>query len=181
MEALKQKIEDALKLHDPEAIAETIRDGLSQAIRTGDVRLSPRYRNTKEGHYARRLLFSEPEFGYTAVVMTWAPGQGTPVHDHSGMWCVEGVVEGEMNVVRYDLVEENGGLFRFVREEPIRAAIGSSGSLIPSIDYHVLANTSREVSITLHIYGGEMNQCNIYVPRPDGWCERQARSLAYDE
>ncbi len=27
--------------------------------------------------------------------MTWGPGQGTPLHDHAGIWCVEGVVEGK--------------------------------------------------------------------------------------
>ena len=35
--------------------------------------------------------------------MTWGPGQGTPVHDHGGLWCVEGVVEGQIAVTRYDV------------------------------------------------------------------------------
>ena len=53
--------------------------------------------------------------------MTWGPGQGTPLHDHAGIWCVECVVEGEMEVRQYDLVEENAGSFRFVPQPSIEA------------------------------------------------------------
>ena len=46
--------------------------------------------------------------------MTWGPGQRTALHDHAGIWCVEGVVEGEMAVTRYELLEEEeDGLCRF--------------------------------------------------------------------
>ena len=38
--------------------------------------------------------------------MTWGPGQRTALHDHAGIWCVEGVMEGEMEVIRYELLEE---------------------------------------------------------------------------
>ena len=41
--------------------------------------------------------------------MTWGPGQGTPLHDHAGMWCVEGVLEGRIEVARYDLLDERDG------------------------------------------------------------------------
>ena len=54
------------------------------------------------------------EYGlYTAVVMTWGPGQKTPLHDHAGMWCVECVVEGELEVVQFDLMEQADGRCRF--------------------------------------------------------------------
>ena len=51
--------------------------------------------------YARRLLHRDPAGRYTAIVMTWGPGQGTAVHDHGGLWCVEGVVDGEIAVTQY--------------------------------------------------------------------------------
>ena len=58
--------------------------------------------------YARRLLHRNDDLGYTAVVMTWGPGQRTPLHDHAGIWCVEGVVSGQMDVTQFDLVDESG-------------------------------------------------------------------------
>ena len=56
------------------------------------------------------------------------------------MWCVEGVIAGEMNVTRYDLVDEVDDRYRFTKVEQVRAGIGSSGALIPPYEYHVLGN-----------------------------------------
>ncbi len=63
--------------------------------------------------YARRLIYRSDEPQFTVLAMVWAPDQGTPVHDHAGMWCVEGVVEGRIEVVQYDLVERDGARCRF--------------------------------------------------------------------
>ena len=41
------------------------------------------------------------------VVMTWGPGQKTALHDHAGIWCVECVVDGNMEVAQYDLMSED--------------------------------------------------------------------------
>ena len=79
--------------------------------------------------YARRLLYQDPANRYTAVVMTWGPGQGTPVHDHGGLWCVEGVVEGEMAVTQYD-VQRRGR--RIPRDADRRAADAGVGTRRPA-------------------------------------------------
>jgi predicted metal-dependent enzyme (double-stranded beta helix superfamily) len=38
------------------------------------------------------------------IAMSWGPGQGTPLHDHDAMWCVEGVWLGELEITRYELL-----------------------------------------------------------------------------
>src|SRR5262245_54794772 len=53
--------------------------------------LPPEVKVTAGDHYARHLLYRDPGDRYEVIVMAWAPGQKTPVHDHSGIWCVEGV------------------------------------------------------------------------------------------
>ncbi len=113
--------------------------------------------------------------------MAWGPGQRTALHDHAGIWCVEGVVEGTMEVTRYDLVEERDGVVRFTETGRGTAATGSAGSLIPPFEYHVLANALETPSITLHVYGGEMDRCHVFEPRPDGRYERRTRALSYHE
>lgn len=40
--------------------------------------------------------------------MTRGPGQGMPLHDHGGMWCIEGVFRGSIEVRPYELVERHG-------------------------------------------------------------------------
>ena len=176
---LKERIDAALDANDLEATVERIRSLLEEGIRNGAIALPDRYRVPAGDHYARRLLIRERD--YSAVVMTWGPGQQTALHDHAGLWCVEGVVEGEIVVIRHDLKEESAGLFRFEEQTPIRAARGSAGSLIPPVEYHVLANPTDRVAVTLHIYGGEIDRCNIFVPHHDSWRERQTRMLGYDD
>lgn len=180
-EFLKSRIETAMSLRNTEATVEAIRRELTDAIRAVRLRLDPRFYRAKAGSYARRLFLRDPDWGYTCVVMAWAPGQITPLHDHSGIWCVEGVLRGEMNVIQYELQEQSDELFRFVPQTPIRASVGLAGSLIPPIEYHVLENAGEGIAITLHIYGGEMDRCNVYAPRGDGWCERRAHTLSYDQ
>ena len=176
---LKLRIDQALDPSDLPATVERIRSILADGIRGGDITLPDAFRVPAADHYARRLFIREA--CYTAVVMTWGPSQSTALHDHAGLWCVEGVVEGEMDVIRHDLTENAGGLFRFEEQAPIRAARGSAGSLIPPVEYHVLSNPTDRVAITLHIYGGEIDRCNVFVPREDGWRERQVRLLGYDD
>ncbi len=137
-----------------------------------------------EGTYARRLLHRDPAGQYTMVVMTWGPGQKTGLHDHAGIWCVECVVDGDMEVAQYDLMSEKGGAFRFERRSQVVAGRGSAGCLIPPFEYHTLGNAAETPSVTLHVYGGEMDHCSIFVPEPagaSGTFRRQSRQLAYDE
>jgi hypothetical protein len=92
------------------------------------------------------------------------------------------VVAGQMNVTRFDLAETVGDRFRFTQVEEVRAGVGSSGALIPPYEYHVLANALHDQpSITLHIYGGEMDHCSIYEPGDDGLWTRCVKTLRYDD
>jgi len=181
------RIDEAVRMPDPEAITQRVKQELQDAIRARDVALPERFRRVRPEGYARRLLHRNNELGYTAVVMTWGPGQATPLHDHAGIWCVEGVVEGRMDVTQYDLVqeerEEDAGVaaYRFEEKGCVHAAVGSAGCLIPPFEYHILANALDEPSITLHVYGGEMTTCHVFVPAADGRYVRTERPLCYHD
>ena len=175
------RLDAAVKLGDTDAITACVKRELENAIKAREVTLPERFHRTQPGGYARRLLYRSDALGYSAVVMTWAPGQRTPLHDHAGIWCVEGVVEGRMDVTQYDLVEESAGGFRFEAKGCVHAAVGSAGCLIPPFEYHVLANALDRPSITLHVYGGEMTSCHVFEPLADGRYVRQERALSYHE
>jgi len=114
-------------------------------------------------------------------VMTWGPGQGTPLHDHAGIWCVEGVVSGQMDVTQFDLVEESNDAYRFEAKGCVHASVGSAGCLIPPFEYHILANALETPSITLHVYGGEMTTCHVFEPAGNDRYVRRERPLSYQE
>jgi 3-mercaptopropionate dioxygenase len=175
------RIDDAVRLRDPDAITQRVKEELQAAIRARTLSLPDRFHRTRPDGYARRLLHRDDDLGYTAVVMTWGAGQRTPLHDHAGIWCVEGVVEGRMDVTQYDLIEDSGAGCRFEAKGCVHAAVGSAGCLIPPFDYHVLANALDEPSITLHIYGGEMTTCHVFEPTEHGQYIRLERALRYHD
>ncbi len=181
-EDLIRRLDAFVTQGDVEQITGSIQALLAGAFRDGTFRLPERFMQPRSDRYARRLLHRNDELGYTAVVMTWGPGQCTPLHDHAGIWCVEGVVDGVMDVSQFDLLEEHEGRFRFKPAGTQRAGVGSSGRLIPPYEYHVLANALHDrPSVTLHVYGGEMDHCCIYEPcnRRSGWHERVEKRLTY--
>ena len=177
---LVEMLDEAVDLGDPKAITDKIAGTLSAAFETGDFELPEEFTRPCTDCYARRLLHHDEERGYTAVVMTWGVGQATPLHDHAGMWCVEGVLSGRVDVTRYNLTGRQNGTYEFERVDRIQAGVGATGSLIPPYEYHVLGNALSDApSITLHVYGGEMNHCCIYEPQADGTYQQVKKALSY--
>lgn len=184
IDPLIEQLREAVRLRNVEAIAHRIKQTLETYIPAEGLRLPERFLQTKPDGYCRRLLHRDEELGFNAVVMTWGPGQRTALHDHAGIWCVEGVVQGQMEVHRYELLEEiEPGLFRFQEREAIAAGAGDAGALIPPLEHHVLANNRPDqVSVTLHVYGGDMDHCTVFQPVEglDRVYRAEQRSLSFD-
>src|SRR5687767_5634123 len=104
---LIERLDAAVALGNPDAVTARVKGDLSDLLSRSALQLPEAFWRTRQEGYARRLLHQNPTLGYTAVVMTWAPGQSTPLHDHGGLWCVEGVVDGAMEVTRFDLAEQS--------------------------------------------------------------------------
>jgi 3-mercaptopropionate dioxygenase len=181
-DALRSRLDQAVEARTAAAITQAVKAALQDALRTAGLSLPERYRTARPDTYARRLLHRDPDGRYTVVVMTWGPGQKTALHDHAGIWCVECVVEGEMLVTQYELTSEADGKYGFTPQTAVTAARGSAGCLIPPFEYHTLGNSlPSSTSITVHVYGGEMDHCHIFEPGPDGTYQKQTRSLSYHD
>jgi predicted metal-dependent enzyme (double-stranded beta helix superfamily) len=174
---------DAAVAHDStRAVTDSLRNSLCNLIRGQEVKLPNCVFETAEGRYARRELYQSEDHGYCVVAMTWGPGQGTPIHDHCGMWCVEGVWSGALEVVQYERLENEDGHYRFQPVGSIQAGPGSAGSLIPPHEYHTIRNPSDDaVAVSLHIYSGQMTHCATFQPLDDNeHYERTDRKLGLD-
>jgi predicted metal-dependent enzyme (double-stranded beta helix superfamily) len=179
-------IDAAVAAGDQHAVTAAVRNALCRLIKDRDVQLPACVHEPIVDHYARRELYRSPVHGYSVVAMTWGPGQGTPLHDHSGLWCVEGVWDGELEIVQYELLERDGGRYRFRAAGGIHAGPGSAGSLIPPHEYHTIRNASTDaVAISLHIYKAEMACCAKFAPERAGagdeWFVREDAALKTDE
>lgn len=177
---LVEGLDAAVTAATPQEIAGGVKDCLCRLLSEAALDLPTAVQMPGAESYGRHLLYRSDDHGYVIVAMAWGPGQGTPVHDHAGIWCVEGVWKGELEVVQYDLEESDGSRCRFQRHETVIAGPGSAGALIPPFEYHTLTNSlPGETTITLHIYGRDLEECSIFVPLSDGWYERQTRTLSY--
>lgn len=174
-------IDAAVMLGEPSVITRTLEQVLREAIHDPAITLPACVQTPVAGRYARRELHRSRALGYSVVAMCWGPGDGTPLHDHGGLWCVEGVWQGELVVTPYDLLEDDGDRFRFAAQPRLRGTFGSAGSLIPPFEYHTLRNASeRQVAVSVHVYQGPMESSAVFDPLGDGWYARQVRALEAD-
>ena len=179
---LVDAIDVAVASPDVPAITDALRNTLCRLIRDGDVRLPECVYHAQPDHYARREIYRSEDHGYSVIAMTWGPGQGTQIHDHHGMWCVEGVWHGALDITQYELLERHDERFRFQSVGSMQAGAGSAGSLIPPHEYHTIRNPSDDgVAVSLHIYKGAMTCCSVFRPLGDQWFERGLRQLCLDQ
>ncbi|MDE2270773.1 MAG: cysteine dioxygenase family protein [Xanthomonadaceae bacterium] len=172
----------AVCVQGTEATMRALRSALCEAIHAGSVRLPECVFQGCPEHYARRELYRSADHGYSVVAMTWSPGQGTPIHDHAGMWCVEAVWQGALDVVQYELREHDDVHYRFVPAGAIRAGTGSAGSLIPPHEHHTICNASgTELAVSVHVYQDEMTHCSVFEPDQGEWYLRRERTLRLDD
>jgi 3-mercaptopropionate dioxygenase len=180
---LVRALDAATALGDEHAITQGLREAMCELIRAPDVRLPREVLEPIGDHYARRELYVSPDRGYSVVAMTWGPGQGTQIHDHSGLWCVEGIWHGRLEITQYLLAEHEATRFRFLPTTTVDAGFGSAGSLIPPHEFHTIRNPSdAEVTVSLHIYQQRLVRCGVYVPESTDadWYVREERMLGTD-
>lgn len=159
-----------------------IKSALEAACRRGGPLLPERCLQALAGQYARHLVHKDPRGRFSVVAMVWGPGQGTPLHDHAGTWCVECVYRGSIEVSSYSRRANrcsSSGVFDFAEESRTLAVSGAAGALIPPFEYHVIRNPGSDPAATIHVYGGEILRCTVFEPEPGGGYRARSHELGY--
>ena len=116
-------------------------------------------------YYQQHLLYGDPLDRFSLVSFVWGPGQKTPVHDHT-VWGIIGMLRGRECAQRY------------VRGADGQLALdGAEATLLPGEldivsptrgDIHVVRNAlADEVSISIHLYGGNVGRISRHVFVPE--------------
>jgi predicted metal-dependent enzyme (double-stranded beta helix superfamily) len=178
---LVARLDRSVEAGDTAAVTAAVKADLEFVLGHHQLTLPAKLTEARPDSYARRLLHRDPRGRYSAIVMTWGPGQGTAVHDHGGLWCVEGVVDGEIAVTQYLVQQDTDGYYRVLPIGSLLAGTGSAGCLIPPTDHHVLANARpTRASVTLHVYGGDLDDCKVFLPAtPDGRYSGSTKTLSF--
>jgi predicted metal-dependent enzyme (double-stranded beta helix superfamily) len=96
------------------------------------------------------VLHEEPDHSLWLVAVSWLPGRGAPPHNH-GTWAVIAGVQGdERNILwrrRDGRLERQGA--ETVAPGQVTAFLGNA--------IHSVANEGAAVSLSLHVYGRNLN------------------------
>lgn len=184
LDTLIRRVDKATVAGGDDVRCRQVMKALSDCIGSGNCPIDSDLLKPVASGYGRRLLHKDSCGTYSIVLMVWDTNQGTPLHDHSGMWCVEGVCKGRITVENYDRLpnlDSGSNLYNFEKKESIEAGIGEAGRLIPPFDYHTIHNFGSELAATIHVYGGEVLSCNTFIPKKDGGYHLEVRELSYNE
>lgn len=181
VDELIRRLDEATAARDDAARCRAVKQVLVDVVASGEQFLGPSFLVPAPDRYARRLMHRAPDNRYTVIAMVWGPGQGTPLHDHAGIWCVECVYRGKIQVTSFSV---RGGdpekdLVQFQRETVVMAGVGEAGALIPPFEYHMIENPTRTPAVTIHVYGGEMTYCHVFEPEGAQGYRRKYRELTY--
>ena len=110
-----------------------------------------------EQGFGFQLLHEEPDHNLAVAALSWLPGRGTPPHDHGTWGVVVGVEGDEVNTfwLRTDDRSRDGhAVLEKLSEKvfPPGAVIGLAPDII-----HSVRNDGKEVSVSLHVYGRNIN------------------------
>lgn len=116
-------------------------------------------------HYQQYLLHADPADRFSVVSFVWGPGQTTPVHNHT-VWGLIGMLRGA----------EYGQAYAITPQGPVpqgeekRLAPGEVDAVSPTVgDVHRVRNAFDDrVSISIHVYGGNIGKIRRSVFLPDG-------------
>jgi 3-mercaptopropionate dioxygenase len=131
--------------------------------------------------YARNLIHRDPDGRFVVIAMTWGPGQGSPLHDHSGSWGAEIVVNGIMSETMYELTDRDPeDRYQFMRGPRRTSEPGTVSVLIPPLEYHDFGNAGDGIARTLHVYGEDLTSSQAFTQEGDGWWRSRRVELPYD-
>ena len=158
LDALVTELERAFAAGSPDgaAIAGLLRE---YAAREEDWRLFAFF--SDEG-YTRNLVHRAEEF--ELLILCWGPGQESPIHNHEGQDCWMGVLEGQIEELRYPTPDEVG---TGPPEERGRASFGQGevAFIRDDIGLHLVrSGQTDQPGVSLHLYAAPYDECSCYCP-----------------
>ena len=137
---------------DAEAVLLARGHTLLEELIRDDGWLPPEYAAARPDRYAQYLLHCDPLERFSMVSFVWGPGQQTPVHNHT-VWGLVGVLRGAEQNAEYELregVPTDLGTRHLMNRGEVDAVSPTLG------DWHRVTNASDGVSISVHVYGGNV-------------------------
>lgn len=137
-----------------------------RALVAQDNWLDPALAQPHPEHYQQFLLYADPDDRFSVVSFIWGPGQQTPIHDHT-VWGAIGMLRGAETAQAFKIGKDGQPI-------PVAGEItlqpGDVEYVSPTLgDVHKVSNASRsQVSISIHVYGGNIGKVKRHVFPSEG-------------
>lgn len=114
-----------------------------------------------EDRYTRNLVARHERF--ELLLLCWDAGQESPIHNHEGQDCWMGVLEGDVEELRYCTPEEvvpgpllprDGKVFRK----------GQVAFIHDDFALHLVRGVGARRAVSLHLYAAPYPACSCYCP-----------------
>jgi predicted metal-dependent enzyme (double-stranded beta helix superfamily) len=117
--------------------------------------------------YQRVPLTDSATHSYEALLIIWPPDHATPIHDHDGLWGMEFVLDGVLEVEAFDLLLQTEP--HLVSRNITVLGIGDHVAFSDADYAHRCRNlSSNRPTLSLHIYGGELNSYRSFHVEDEG-------------
>ena len=138
---------------------------LTELVRFDDW-LDPAFCQADSQRYQQYLLHLDPAERFSVVSFVWAPGQSTPIHDHT-VWGLVGMLRGSEMCQPYSKMSDGRWAAAGLQLEMLP---GDVEVINPKLgDVHRVWNASKDqVSISIHVYGGNIGTVQRSVYTPEG-------------
>ncbi|WP_233840960.1 cysteine dioxygenase family protein [Dyella sp. 2HG41-7] len=116
---------------------------------------------------------------YEALLITWPPGYATPIHDHDGLWGMEFVLDGALEVESFQLCATLP--IHLVRDHRLIVGVGDHVAFSRADYAHRCRNLSKHrQALSLHVYGGELNRYRSFVDDQGQWFSKLHQAVRED-
>ena len=115
-----------------------------------------KYESWSEGGYTRNCIVENEAF--ELILICWAPGQSTPVHDHGGEECWVYIANGEVEEKMFEMTLDG----KLNETKSSNRKKGNITYMVDMMGYHSLANITDKRACTLHLYAKPIESCNIF-------------------
>lgn len=134
---------------------------LLEALIKNDDWLPAEFAQPHPQYYQQYLLHADPDDRFSVVSFVWGPGQKTPVHNHT-VWALIGMMRGSEKGERFGL-PENGKPMQMLGTDILKP--GDVDMVSPRLgDIHRVSNMfDDQVSISIHVYGGNIGRISRHV------------------
>ena len=157
------------------AAIEALSERLAERAMRAD---APRAATLPRGRYRRLLIAGD--WTHSCLLIQWPAAHRTPIHDHAGLWGIELVLDGVLEVEEFALDGEPAR----PALTPTRTLMLGAGDAAVFTGRHS-AHRCRNLSATrpalsLHVYGGELERYHAFETDPRGVLGMRERHACVD-